>query len=269
MNDKYMLAGTSNAIDNTVFVVVLGSPLVESEMASLKKACLDNEFNKIFPHYEDIRVFTVSISTGNKKTAPAPAPGFVYQEYSRSGKVAWELKVKDNSFTLTCGDYTDWKDVIEKAKKIFDVLLSAVPSRKVMKLVHSCSDCVIFDGGPAEYVFSEIFNTESNFLNPASSNRNPPWHLYQGFFRSKSEYEENVPFAGFWLDALNIRTVLRGAYVDTFAEHVNQFDLEHPSLCIDLQKEYHKVFEEMHSHNKDVVLGLLSSEMLIRVGLRE
>ncbi len=261
MDKAYQPVAGSNAIDAALFILVLDSPLTKPEMVMLKET-IQEAFPQDFPSCQDINVTFISI--GAQKPSP-PIPGFIYRDYSRSGKIAWEVKAENNAITIRCGDYSRWKEVANKARSIIDVLLGKIPKKTVIKIIHTCVDRIIFRGAVDEYNFKHIFNEKSQYLNSASSKRQPPWHLHQGFF----QHYENTDLSGKWLDVLNITTALRPEGIDTFIEQVNELTFKTSIACSILKNKYMEIFIAMHNNNKSVIGDVLSKKLCKMIKLGE
>ena len=273
MEQNYTPARATNAIDAALFVFFLDRPLNESEIMALKEACASNELEKDFPQYEEMNVQYVAINFGSENVQQAPptqlpAPaGFFYRDFTRSGRIAWEIKVDNNTIAICCNEYSRWNDVIQKVQHISHILMSAIQLRQVVKTIHTCVDKIVFDGSPEQYKFEKIFNLDSEYLNKKTANNTPPWHLHQGAFKDYQQYSQTKEDLGFVLDILNIGTLLEFQKVNTILEQVNELNFHTPIRCEQLLGKLSTIFDTMHQHNKNVVRSVLNSNMLTAIGL--
>ena len=193
---------------------------------------------------------------------------------SREGRLEWSLRVEANKIVVACSEFDTWETVWPVAKKY---LYSAIKKfnlleNPVREVIFNCVDKFTYAGELDNYQVTDVFNSESRYLTRNVIDRNASsWHIHQGWFlfpnKGAVQALHNLNISVFSPDdsahetAINHQIKVR----KSDGRPIDDIDL---LLGTDDEIGYlEESMIECHDSNKEVLLGLLSTQMLEAISL--
>lgn len=272
----------TNAIDEIAFVVQFEKDIDDKTLAQLM--ALKDELSSDLPYNEVINVFhTVFSAQGTGSSTSKPGGVVCAKKFEgEPSRFAWSVKIVSKNIVVTCSEYTNWKEVKEKALGFLAIVLKKLDLEEnpVAEIVFQCVDKFIYTGTPEQYQMSNVFNVESaSFLTPHATQAPPggrpypyAWHINQGWFSSHEDMQvlNNL--------SLNSQRKDDQSPHETTISHLvairksDRTSIRDKELLSGNGQEsgyLEKAMEVAHTSNKQVLLNLLNEDMSKDVGLKD
>ncbi len=144
-----------------------------------------------FPKYDELKKIEAQFSAG-----PDTQPGRFVQEIGgielksikRDGNIEWMLRVRDNSISVHCLDYSEWNTIWERSHSYFSKSFNRIKDADVniTNIGLKYIDRFIFKSEEENYDASQLFKTESNLLFPRAFKSDMLWYCHSGWFENLS-----------------------------------------------------------------------------------
>lgn len=265
----------NNAIDEIGFIIFFEKELDDPTLFSLFE--LEGDFADTLPQFSLVKIVKMHVDH-DKPQMPTTKPGGILcskPSESREGRFEWSVRVEANKIVVACSEFDTWETVWPIAKRY---LFSTVKKfnlleNPVREVVFNCVDKFTYDGDLDSYQVTDVFNPRSRYLTRNVTEHNASsWHIHQGWFLFPSDGDVQA------LHNLNISVFTPdGKPHETTINHqikVRKSDdqpIENVNLLLgtdDAEIGYlEESMIECHDSNKEVLLGLLSTQMLQAISL--
>lgn len=254
----------AHAISEVAFALQLQNPFDPDTvrlLIGLQKDLEKEELQHMQPTYQ----IQVTLSPSPMQPLPnigAPSPsGVIFRSDNISSPptTGWMLRADNNQLTVNCLTYTRWVDVWARAQRFLSLATGVMSNsdNRVTAIILQYIDQFLIDG--QDYSPQELFSDTSPYLTKQAFNSGRLWHLHQGYFDQLLDIKTKR------LNVLNIATTHDRTLVD-HSQHIVFPDA--PLSIVDTENRINSVMQELHERNKEVLLHLLSGDMLERIGLR-
>ena len=268
----YSPVGEKHAINQVIFQFTLDGELKEADLGAVHAA--HARWDTLLPRMVPIETFQFDPAT--QRAPVALTSGVAFQRYKTDGTPAWELLFDEDRLTLKCSAYSSWKEI---SRSVFPVLGSALAAIKsevsVKSILYQVIDKFIWDGERSACRPDYLFNLEDDLFPKFSSNYQALWHLNQGYFDPSPAIDIEGIVVDRCLNRISVDSALRdGGRLTSVVDHLLRVDLdEQISVSEAKEKELpakiEKVFEILHSDNKNLMKRILVSEMQERISLND
>lgn len=266
----------NNAIDEIGFIIFFEKELDDPTLFSLFE--LEATFSDSLPQYNVVKIVKMHVDH-EKPQMPTAKPGGILcskPSESREGRLEWSVRVEANKIVVACSEFDTWETVWPTAKRY---LFSAVKKfnlleNPVREVVFNCVDKFIFEGDLDSYKITDVFDSQSRYLTRNVTERNASsWHIHQGWFLFPSNGDvqalHNLNISVFTPDGKPLETVINHQIKVRKSDHKSIDDINLLLDAEDGKSGYLDVsMNECHDSNKDVLLGLLSTDMLKAINLK-
>lgn len=264
-----------NAIDEIAFVILFQNSF--DDQSIIKLIGLREKLSPRLPECDLVKMMEVKVEGDNLGFPTSKVGGVVYSKKIDGGtRLEWSLRASANQLVVTCSEYTNWREVLQKAKSFLCQAVERLDLdvNPIVGIVFQCVDKFRCQDAPAEYSISEVFDKESRYLNRHVCENPGSWHIHQGWF----EPLESDQARG--LNNLNLNVVIgqnNEPLHETVISHlvtVTQGDAS--SAVTDMAMffgedgelgYFDQVLSDSYKLNKCVITDLLTAEMLITIGL--
>lgn len=224
-----------------------------------------DELNKSFPRKELLHSMTVQISEHGQQTQNQKLSGITFDRLMPNGTQELAISIRNNSVVISCGKYTRWNEIWEKAKSYFKIILPVLSDKTLTLVGFECIDeFIITDISNWK---DELFNSSSKYIPSNISELVDLWHSHHGFL-----INDNEPVEHKTLNNINVNYIS-----ETGASSINKILIrtQHQSR-LKLPVKYNadffeniadKIMNKNHNFNKELMMDLLSDDMCNRIKL--
>lgn len=262
-----------NAIESATFFLVLNQAIDTATTDAIRQAL--DQFKEELPGVPAQQLgFVINFMGG----IPQPMlPGGVPLSRfvgSPDGSHAWRAEVNGNVVQVTCGQYTGFPEVWERAQRYLYALLNVLPTEfAVAEVGFQVVDKFLYPVGLTadSYDMAELFRSGSPYLTSKSWASGLLWHVFQGWFDDAG--------SGKMLHQVNIANTNAASVDQRFSaviDHrivVRWADSPAPTLREllhahgDEMRTLSGLMSRMHRRNVDVIKEVLTQDKLIAIGM--
>ena len=187
-----------HAIEVASFIVVFERPFEANIIGSLSG--LHERLKADYPNFNLTNTVEVRVD-GDNVSQQITANGCLLQSLLPDGRPSWTLRVEGSAIVVSCTDYKRWGDISTKALGHIKAAMAFVnnDTNAVSNLIHQIVDRFVTDGKD-EYSIDQVFSAQSPYLTEQALKAGKLWHVYQGWFEEKKEFDGKL------LNVLNLST---------------------------------------------------------------
>jgi uncharacterized protein (TIGR04255 family) len=232
-------------------------------------------FHDDFPKYEPMQAVTINLGPapfqGLNPNAGSIA-GFSFTRTKADGtSPARILRVMSNTVSAQFMEYTRWAEIKPQAVGYIVKCLekaALMEQNRVVSIVLRYQDRFTFDGQIQDATAGALFRKDTQYLVPEIFNSGYRWHSYSGWFQ---------PLVGDFegLNNLNIASAPVQSKLGVTIEHTNTCSLKTPYNTLEElvqgvpnRSSFAEVLESQHDTNANILIHLLSDDILKIIGLK-
>ncbi len=256
-----------NAIKVAAFVFEFVKPLDKTVIENAIKLHNDDEvFKKELPKVTSHNAITIQIIDGVQKASNNELSGVSFERFNSSGEHEWSIGLIKESINISCYEYTRWNEVWPKVKEYFNRMEPILSAHDVSLVGIEYLDEFIINQKDADWE-KELFNTDSKYIPNHIFELNDFWHSHHGYFSNNiksvlGDKTLNNVNIGYFIEEnvtnkVHIRT--QHKYMITQADTKITKDF--------IMSEAENIINSNHEVNKEILINLLSTEMLKSIQL--
>lgn len=252
-----------HAIEVASFIVVFERPFEAHIIESLPG--LHERLKADYSVFNPTNIMEFRV-TGSEVTQQAGvSSGGLLQSLLPDGRPSWTLRVEGNAIVVSCTDYKRWGDISTKALGHIKAAMAFVKNdtNAISNLIHQIVDRFVTDS-KVQYSIDQVFNTKSPYLTEQVLNAGKLWHVYQGWFEEKKDFDGKL------LNVLNLSTAENPVGgITTTIDHAAHLRFSSPKTIGEFDDRFiREAFDELHECNKFIIKRLLTNEQLAAIGLQ-
>jgi uncharacterized protein (TIGR04255 family) len=247
-----------HSIQVVAFVIEFIDELSTASIHNIIKLYEENPTLKdIFSSKHEQMGVTIKIDESGQQVSSNSLAGVAFESTEKD----WAIQVRRDAILVTCRKYTRWDKIWKKVKEIFSLFIPYIEVRSNLIILEYVDEYNIdnIESGWQK----TLFNKESKYLSPRIFTDKSLWHLYQGFFiNGHTEIPSKL------LTNLNLDCIERDNSTSLAVRTQHKTILENDVLLTELENYIEPLFAMSHDVNKDILLDLLSSEILREINLQ-
>lgn len=258
-------AGGKHAIEVMAIGVEWATPLGDDDLQELEAVYRSTPaMAEFLPSLMPVRALVFQVGLPGSFVPEDRSGGFDIRKFDPNGSVLWALSVRPELISCNCTAYDRWATVKPRAIDLLHPFLATAMDcgRQIKAVGLQYQDAFSIEGGIDNAVLRSLFRQDSSWLPPHLLEKPSLWHSHQGWFSISPKN----------------RRVLNNVNLDFLEQTPNHlvringqhrvFSMTHDgkeSLPIQ-QGDLEQVLDFLHAQNKEVLSGILSVEMLNRIG---
>lgn len=262
-----------HAVQSASLVVVFHSPLDSSMVSADQIAEAERKLKSCFTQVNPIQSFTFHLGPMGAPTAVPGSGASVGWEFSTPLKVPRDGQVFERSaviqedrLAITENNYTRWASFKDLIQVVLDEISGFVFEKRQLAFVAmGYSDIFVWKDDPNKIDASGVFKQETRFLPGNVFDIGPGlFHSNHGFF-----WPSNAEGLEHCLDNVNVSRVIQpeSKFHNFVVNAEHRISADTPLFGSDARKFVLEHLELLHGRNKDVLGGLLLSEVQDQIKL--
>ena len=255
----------AHSIENVQFILNFSTAISDADWPAVLEAT--HRHKNALPGEVAVTSFT---GTG---TVQEGKPGIARRRVAPTGAIEEELVVTRGALVYHTSKYDRWVGCWNRAREIFDSVLSAVPGGVVLSTVgQSVVDKFVHHGAPSRESLQNVLRKDSPYICGHVFECDDLWHSHTGAFikhnpQTRRLRNINIDYLDDQISGLTRRTLAISIVVsDQFQQQGYEPITSH---IMDTSTLIDDHMQKLHQDNKMILSQLLTAEMARRIALTQ